>query len=285
MQFRPMLAAEADLKTLQYPVLASPKLDGVRALIIGGRVLSRTLKPIPNVRVQELFGRPELEGCDGELIMGEPWAKDCYRRTVSTVMSEDKDVSDIGFYIFDNFTSPTMSYLDRHNTITECYMTYIVEQDHITDEKVLLAAETEALRIGFEGLILRASWAPYKYGRSTQRQGWMLKLKRFQDAEAIVIGFTELESNMNVATTDERGYTKRSHYQDNKVPMSMLGALVVEFEGQQFSIGTGFTNADREEIWAMRSIYLGRWAKFKYLPIGMKDAPRHPVFLGWRLGD
>jgi len=280
-----MLATEADLATLQYPLLASYKLDGVRALIVNGRVLSRTLKPIPNVRVQDVYGRPDLEGCDGELIAGEPWAKDCYRHTVSTVMSQDKDISDISFYIFDNFTSPATSYWDRHKTIPKLYMTYTVEQTYIHNEQELLTEEADALRTGFEGLILRAPWAPYKYGRSTQKQGWMLKLKRFADAEATVIGFLELESNMNAAVLDERGYTKRSSHQENKVPQGMLGALVVTFEGTQFSIGTGFTQLERQEIWNSQYNLLGRKAKFKYLPTGMKDAPRHPVFLGWRLGD
>lgn len=46
---KPMLAGKCEgLESLKYPVLVSVKLDGVRALVIGGKVMSRSLKPIPN---------------------------------------------------------------------------------------------------------------------------------------------------------------------------------------------------------------------------------------------
>lgn len=50
----PMLAtAVENLDVLKYPVLVSPKLDGIRCLIIDGVAMSRSLKPIPNKHVQE----------------------------------------------------------------------------------------------------------------------------------------------------------------------------------------------------------------------------------------
>jgi DNA ligase-1 len=65
--------------------------------------------------------------------------------------------------------------------------------------------------------------------------------------------------------------------------MGRLGALIVEWEGKLFNIGTGFTDAERIDIWNRKEQYHGKQAKFKYLPVGVKDLPRHPVFLGWRL--
>jgi len=50
----------------------------------------------------------------------------------------------------------------------------------------------------------------------------------------------------------------------------------------EFGLGTGFDDAERGKIWEQRNSYLGLRVKFKYLPIGVKDKPRHPVFLGWR---
>ena len=88
--FRPMLAGtHTDIKKLRFPLLASQKLDGVRATMQKNCLLSRTLKPIPNANVQELFnGLPD--GIDGELVVGDPLAPDAYRKTVSLVMSDDK---------------------------------------------------------------------------------------------------------------------------------------------------------------------------------------------------
>jgi len=45
---QPMLASPANLEKLQYPLLVSPKLDGIRATVVNGCLLSRKLKPIPN---------------------------------------------------------------------------------------------------------------------------------------------------------------------------------------------------------------------------------------------
>ncbi len=86
--FEPMLSGTVDdVTSLRYPLLASPKLDGIRATVQGGVVLSRNLKPIRNAHTQALFGRKEYEGLDGELIVGPPHAPDCFLRTSSGVMS------------------------------------------------------------------------------------------------------------------------------------------------------------------------------------------------------
>lgn len=62
--YKPMLAAKTpgpDYR-FKYPVLVSPKLDGVRAIVKDGVLLSRSLKRIPNLHCQKLFARPEFEG-------------------------------------------------------------------------------------------------------------------------------------------------------------------------------------------------------------------------------
>ena len=72
MNFKPTLAIAADFKKLVYPVYASPKLDGIRCSIVDGKALSRSLKAIPNAHISRLLSCPELDGLDGELIIGEP---------------------------------------------------------------------------------------------------------------------------------------------------------------------------------------------------------------------
>ena len=70
---KPMLAAPSDGNDLKYPIMVSPKLDGVRAIIIDGVVMSRSLKPIPNKYVQSLFGLEKFNGFDGER---DSWVSD-----------------------------------------------------------------------------------------------------------------------------------------------------------------------------------------------------------------
>src|SRR5262245_35069587 len=59
----------ADLSELRYPVLVSPKLDGVRAIRLGNRLVSRTLKDIPNKYVRNWCIEHLPEGLDGELLL------------------------------------------------------------------------------------------------------------------------------------------------------------------------------------------------------------------------
>jgi DNA ligase-1 len=277
-----MLATDADLTKLRFPLLASPKLDGVRAVVRGGVVYSRSNKPIPNKFVQATLGH--LEHFDGELIVGEPTSKTVYRDTVSHVMSHDKTDFDVRFYVFDHVQYTNAIYTERAIGFqNHAHAAWIHTQRAVQSPEELLAYEEACLEEGYEGLILRDPTAPYKCGRSTVKEGYLLKLKRFTDAEFEVIGYEERKHNGNEATTNELGRTARSSHKAGKVGLGDLGALVLQGDGFTFSVGTGFDDATREALWKIRdSDLVGRLAKIKYFAVGMKTAPRHPVFLGWR---
>lgn len=279
--FKPMLACDADLRQLKFPVAASPKLDGVRAIVKDGVLLSRSLKPIRNAHTSALF--KHLEGFDGELIVGAPTAPDCYRKTMSGVMSYE-GTPDVGFYVFDHIEHPFLPWEQRRAIMhyPPPAGVHMLEHELIHDADELLEYETHALAAGYEGVMLRNPHSPYKHGRSTVAEGYLLKLKRSVDAEFIVIGFEERMHNANVLTTSELGYAKRSSHKENMVPRGDLGALVLAGDGYEFRCGTGFTDGERASIWERRDSYIGKAAKVKYLPVGVKTAPRHPVFLGWR---
>ena len=53
----------------------------------------------------------------------------------------------------------------------------------------------------------------------------------------------------------------------------------------RFNVGSGFDAATRAAIWAARVGWEGRLVKFKFFPIGSKEAPRFPIFLGERHPD
>jgi len=132
-------------------------------------------------------------------------------------------------------------------------------------------------------LMLRSPDSRYKCGKSTAKEGILLKMKRFLDAEAIVIGFEEEQSNTNEKEKDELGLSKRSSKKAGKVPAGTLGALLMKsLDGKMsFGIGIGFDDETRKTIWDNRSKYLGKIASYKYQEIG-KSAPRFPVFLTFR---
>ena len=283
--FRPMLATDADLGKLRFPLLASAKLDGVRAIVRDGVVYSRSNKPIPNAYVQQKFSR--FEHFDGELIVGDPTSKTCYRDTISGVMSfEGKP--EVRFFVFDHIGNTSAPYRHRAEHINTAgrgkpsgALTHF--QKEVVDLDELLEYENDCLETGYEGLILRDPNAPYKQGRSTVKEGYLLKLKRFVDDEAVVIGFEERMHNGNIAIKNELGRTARSSHKENKSGRGDLGALLLRHSsGIEFSCGTGFTDSERADIWTNQSRFLGRLAKYKHFPVGAKDLPRHPVFLGWR---
>lgn len=279
MTFRPMLATDADLDKLRYSLLASPKLDGIRAVVRDGVVYSRSNKPIPNKYVQSLFSR--YEHYDGELIVGEPTAHDVYRQTTSGVMSADGE-PDVRFFVFDHVSSISSPYRHRATKLSTAKHLVLHEQREIFDLEQLLAYEQDCLDEGYEGLILRDPSAPYKMGRSTAREGYLLKLKRMKTDEATIVGFIEREHNGNVAAINELGQTKRSSHKANKSGRGDLGALVCRLGDVEFNIGTGFTDTERADIWADKDKYLGKLVSFNHFPIGSYDKPRHPSFKGLR---
>lgn len=287
--FRPMLAGRADLSALKFPVYASCKLDGVRCVAMNGKPMSRTLKIIRNRFVQAWFAEhaDKLEGFDGELIVGDPTHKDVYRTTNSGVMSEDGE-PDFTYWVFDLWNRPfTYEACDIALAgVREFPRLKVLGSQIITAMDALEDYERLALSQGYEGVMLRGPSGLYKQGRSSVKEGILLKLKRYEQDEARIVGFEELYHNDNEAQLDERGYTKRTSHLENQVGMDTLGALVCEgvtaFEGVRFRVGTGFTQEMRKEIWQNRNTWLGKLITYKHFAVGVKDAPRHPVYLGLR---
>lgn len=289
---KPMLAVEAP-KALTFPVYASPKLDGIRAVVKDGVLLSRSLKPIPNAHVQKLFGVRALEGLDGELTVGPANHPNVMQATTSGVMSRDGE-PDVTYWIFDYWTHPTTPFSKRlyelrsglNPGFLDCFpRVKLLEQTLIYDAERLAEYEQAQVQAGFEGVMLRSIDGPYKYGRSTAKEGTLLKVKRWTDAEAVVIGFEEGMHNANEATVNALGHTERSSHQANKVPKDTLGAFLVRgADGVEFRVSPGcLTHPQRKALWDDRSAYLGRLLTYKTFEVtGVKDKPRFNVFKAFR---
>lgn len=290
-KLKPMLAETLeDSSTLSFPVLASPKLDGIRCLIVDDKAVSRNLKPIPNQHVQGWVTRfaAGLEGLDGELVVGEH-DQQVFQRTTSTVMSAN-DGRVFTFWCFDSFTAPSADYrsrmliakgrLARHNIL----QARMVPTKLCNDDAELKAFEEDCLARGFEGVMVRKPDGHYKFGRSTLKEGLLLKVKRFKDSEATVIGWQERMHNDNAATTDALGHTERSSHKAGMRGAGDLGALVVQDvqSGVTFNIGSGFTAEQRVTFWKQQGKLMGQLVKYKHFPIGAVDKPRFPTFIGFR---
>lgn len=304
--FKPMLASPADLDKIQYPIFASPKLDGIRASVVGGKLLSRTLKEIPSRHIFNALSSPMYEGLDGELIVGSPTSPTCYRDTVSHVMADNK-VFSYTYHVFDLWNFHGRFATRRQELIARYFDAgsfapvplSLVAHELIESREELDAYEAEQVGLGHEGIMLADPHGMYKHGRATTKGGELLKVKRFVDSEAIVIGVEEEMFNGNAAEKNELGRTKRSTAKAGLIGKGTMGALIVRDlkTGVEFNIGTGFTAEDRVEWWewaktqphdAKQSLLQlavqgpKRIIKYKSFPIGVKDKPRHPVYLGDR---
>ncbi len=126
---------------------------------------------------------------------------------------------------------------------------FVISQMPVEDVAHLERELDRVLALGAEGLIVRRSDALYEPGRS----GSILKVKRFEDAEAVVVGHLT-----------GSGRNKRR-----------LGSLLVRTpEGLEFKIGSGFSDAQRESPPPPGAV-------ISYRHIGYHDSgiPRFPVYL------
>ena len=294
---QPMLAGKApEFTELEFPLLASKKLDGVRCLVLNDgdgniRVLSRNFKDIPNNYVRTcLKSLAPIGVMDGELMVRASGKNLNFNEVTSGIMSE-ADEPNFVYNVFDfiksNIATPfTQRFADLEEVVSNMSSDHIqiVPQVQINTPAELQHYFDKCLSEGFEGLITRKMNSPYKNGRSTTSEQFLLKIKTMDDSECVVEGFTPLRHNNNPAAKDMFGRTERSSKKEGLVDMDTLGAFSVRDikTGVSFEIGTGMTAAQRDEFWVNREKLVGKIIKYSHQSVGVNNAPRFPSFKGFR---
>ena len=301
MILRPILAATIDplndpevFKKLKFPYLASPKLDGIRA-VAGGKdfgLYSRKAIQLPSNQAQRLYGH--LLGLDGELIVGLPTDMNVYNTTQSHVMSQNKNaivngLPNLYYYLFDRwfYDGKLVTHLPFYRRLELLPSdNYLRPVPHIMiyDLEDLLKFETKCLEEGYEGIMLRDPNGLYKEGRSTFNQNYLFKLKRFVEFEALVVGFEEQQTNTNEKVKDALGLSKRSTAQANMIPANTLGKLLVEYQGDVIEVGCGcMTAVERKTYWNNPDLILRKEIVVRHFQVGLDGyKPRFPRFVGFR---
>ena len=284
---KPMLASKCERPDLlPFPVLATPKLDGIRCLKIGGKAMTRSFKPISNRYARVWIEANLPDGVDGELML----RGGTFSETASAIGARDGQ-PDFVFHVFDMVVEGTeqrydhrMANLDYWKHPQDRVVKVLPVRIHNAAE--LAAYEENCLAAGYEGVMVRTPDSPYKCGRATEREAWLLKIKRFEDAEAVVLDSYEGMTNQNAAEVDAFGRTKRSLAQSGMVGRGELGGFVVRHleSGVEFRLGYNHVagGIDRVTLWLQRESLVGKLVKFKHQPSGAKDAPRFPKFIGFR---
>lgn len=275
MTFKPMLACSKipNLEDINYPVYASPKLDGIRCIMINGKAYSRNLKLIPNKHIQQTLQALDLPQLDGELMIDGD-----FNSVQSAIMSQEGKPK---FYynVFDWYVAnlpfklrneKVGKYCDAKSNIRLRWLPHYL----IETKGQLFEYWEHCLAKGYEGVIVRSLQGPYKCGRSTMREGYMLKLKKFFDDEAIVVNYEELMRNTDTSTKQLA----------NLYGANMLGALTVKWKDKEFKIGSGFDEATRKALWKNPEAMIGKQVTFKYQEVSKYGIPRFPVFKAFREG-
>lgn len=228
----------------------SEKLDGVRCYWTGKEFRSRQ---------GNVFHAPDwfIEGLPSKPLDGELWLdRKAFQRTVSIVRRQDKSDHwrEIKYLVFD-MPGVAAPFEDRYAQLRDCLaasccnFTSVLDQhvcqgaDHLREELALING------LGGEGLMLRQPGSLYEVGRSPT----LLKVKTFHDAEAWVL----------------------DHLPGTGRHKGRLGALAVALaDGTQFSVGTGFTDAQRENPPPVGSVIT-----FRYQELSDRGVPRFPSFI------
>lgn len=194
----------------------SEKLDGVRAVWDGEKLISRTGK---------VFAAPAWfkAGLPANIFLdGELWEdRGMFQQTVGKVRAQNGDWSNIKFMVFDIINAAI--YETRRLALRDLDLPShcrIVKQVLCRGKLDLDEFEAEILSSGGEGVMLRKPHSRYTHGRTQD----LLKVKRFQSAEAVVVDYKD-------------GQGKHQ---------GRIGALVCEYMGKLFSVGTGLSDTLRE---------------------------------------
>ena len=138
--------------------------------------------------------------------------------------------------------------------------------------------------------------AKHKQGRSTIREGGLLRIKRFVDFEFKVHTVIEGEENQNEATINPLGHTERSTHQAGMVANGMIGAMlgtplnvvkdgdkVLFSPGDEIRVGAGcLTHEQRRYYFENQDEFKSLVHKAKFFPKGIKDKPRFPTWQTFR---
>ena len=299
---RPMLADNDTIITqencleLEYPLYLSPKIDGWRAFRPDEVVRTRKGLPIPNTDVRELLSAPEFIGLDGELIAGSPTHPNAMQNAQSA-FSRKEGQPDFTWFVFDDCLRTgsyeqcyreKLSVLQSHSPFNGSLPPFIkvVPQVLVRTPAMLMEFVGDFLLAGYEGGILRRPDSPYKRGRTTFREAYLLKVKQYVTSEANLVRMVEKTTNTNPAVKDEQGRTKRSSAKAGMVPAGTLGSFEVRDPGtgEMFSIGAGhLDDAQKKFFFDHRDEYEGAIVTYKHFAqTGVRDKPRHGQFVAFR---
>jgi len=277
------LVKNFDKKKAKFPLLISPKLDGVRGRHQCGVMYSRQGKIINGVgHINNALARSSiLLDFDGELtIPGMAFDK------ASGLIRSDADVPEVVYNIFDAPSYPgdkesrrsVLDSINEFSNLPDCIK--IIEQEWTFNYEEMLNIYNNHLSEGYEGSVVYDPESLYKDGRSCD---WM-RLVPLKTADCKVVGFFEGKKGTKLENS--------------------LGGIIVDYKGVQVKVGSGFaekyycdltpnqktkladpllySNTVRGNIWTSKAKFVGMIAECEFKEETKAGSMRQPRFKGWR---
>jgi len=229
----------------------SEKLDGARAYWDGRQLFFLSGRP---VQAPPWFTRDfPAQPLDGELWLG----RGGFERLSGIVRKDapvDEEWRQVRYMLFE-LPGAAGTFTERKDRLPQLVdaagvpWLQAVEQFRVADRAALMAKLKVVVAAGGEGLMLHRAEARYSAGRSDD----LLKLKPYLDREARVI----------------------AHLPGEGRHKGRLGALLVaDADGRQFRVGTGFSDAQRQNPPPIGSVIT-----YRYRGLTARGLPRFPAFL------
>lgn len=278
-------------------IIQQPKIDGVRGghLIDNLGFTGRSLKHFGNRYATEYFSDPRFFGFDGEMA-AEHETNDALCRLTTSALTTHKGEPWLLWHVFDFLTPSTIHLGYKQRLMMMDRMVESIQKDfpelgsHLRPiQRRYPKTLTEFLRnhdewsaAGYEGSCMRYADAPHKSGRSTVKEGYLLRVKEYDFKRMRVIRVEEGQTNLNEATIDRRGFTERSTHQENMVPNGMVGTLICEDllePGTLHNVSPGKATHDQRKAWLRNpSLIVMKGIIVKHFLKGVKDKDRHATF-------
>lgn len=291
--FKPQLLSndEFGLDDLDYTAMvASFKHDGVRVECTKEGLFNRSLKELPNKELQEYF-REFYETIPEDIVVeGEIWHLHKPCREIAGICNSlhgGKDLDGMMIMLFDlaDLNRDDLTALGRNIVLSTYYMKKWIESPkislihHIYVEDPVSVADfyEEAIKQGFEGLVLNDFRKTYKRGRVTINQHIGFKIKPEKEEDLEIIGVNERFINTNESEINELGHKYKRNTVNDKQPSGLAGTFLCRLpNGNETKVTCTGTKEERKEMWENSSDYIGRYVVVKSMNYGTKDKPRHP---------
>ena len=273
-----MLGSKGELDKLPKGMkFVTEKYDGVRCFtqIRDGKIIMKSRQNKVFEGLVEIVSAIADLGLDNVCLDGELLAIDSpyetvYKDTMKIVSTKDEEKHGVKYMLFDiiplsefDNKEGKMKYSDRR-----AWLDTIKENEFInvapilykgTDIDEVLKVLDECRGNGAEGCMINTD-KPYEFKRSKTLQ----KLKVMSTCDLRVIGFEEGDGKLK----------------------GTLGKIICNYKGFDLGVGSGFSEAMRDEVWNNQDKYLGKISEIQYFEQTNNDegglSLRFPVFKQWR---